>query len=198
MKIATIIQYAAITLLLALIAGCASMPMATTEQDGQAKRFEVPPDRARIYLYRNEVIGAAIPMTVSFDGQLAGQTGSRTFFVWEVSPGSHQLASHAENVSSLIIDAEGGKSYYIWQEVKMGVFMARSRLQQVDEATGQAAVRECRLLAMQSGGSLSLGGSATRQQDKNKRALEDLKDLLPQKKNPAQGLQDLQGILPSQ
>lgn len=198
MKVATKIQYAAITFLLALIAGCASMPMAPPEQDSQAKRFEVPPDRARIYLYRNEVLGAAIPLSVSFDGQLAGQTGSRTFFVWEVSPGPHQLVSLAENVSSLIIDAESGKNYFVWQEMKMGLFMARTQLQQVDVATGQAAVRECRLLAMKSGGSLRPDVSATTQQDKNKRALEDLRDLLPQKKNPAQGLQDLRDILPSQ
>lgn len=195
MKIATIIQYVTSAFLLALIAGCASMPMATPEQDSHAKRFEVPSDRARIYLYRNEMFGAAIPMSVSLDGQIAGQTGPKTFFVWEVSPGQHQLASHAENVSSLNIDAEGGKNYYIWQEVKMGVFMARSRLQQVDTVTGQAAVRECKLLAMKHSGNSLL--TTTTPQDDNKRALEDLKDLLPQQKNPSQGLRELQDILPS-
>jgi hypothetical protein len=31
----------------------------------------------------------------------------------------------------------------VWQEVKMGLLMARSELKQVDEATGRREVAEC-------------------------------------------------------
>jgi hypothetical protein len=41
------------------------------------------------------------------------------------------------------MDAEAGKTYYIWQEVKMGLWMARSLLQEVDEETGRKGVSEC-------------------------------------------------------
>ena len=37
-----------------------------------------------------------------------------------------------------------GKSYYVWQEVKMGMWMARSQLQEVDEQTGRKGVAECK------------------------------------------------------
>lgn len=196
MGIGNILRYAAIGFCLSLVTGCASMPLASSQDDDQAKKFQAPPERALIYLYRNEIFGAAIPMSVSFDGQMAGQTGPKTFFLWEVGPGPHQLSSHAENVSTVNIDAAPGKTYYVWQEVKMGLFMARSQLQQVDEATGRAGVMECKRLAMNG----KVGSNGSKQADASqdpKRDLEDLKDLLPQKRGPAKDLEDLQGVLPA-
>lgn len=127
-----------------LVTGCASVPMASDAEDGAAKAFSVKPDRANIYVYRNETFGAAIPMTVSINGRVAGQTGAQTYFLWEVEPGLHEISSHAETVSTIQLNAQPGKSYYVWQEVKMGVFMARSLLQQVDEETGRKGVLECK------------------------------------------------------
>jgi len=83
-------------------------------------------------------------MTVSLDGKLAGQTGPQTYFMWEVEPGPHEVTSTAENTVSLKLNTEAGKAYYIWQEVKMGFWMARSLLQQVDEQTGRKEVAECK------------------------------------------------------
>ena len=83
-------------------------------------------------------------MTVSLNGKVAGQTGPQTYVVWEVDPGSHEIASHTENVSTLKLTTEPSKTYYVWQEVKMGAFMARSLLQQVDEESGRKGVLECK------------------------------------------------------
>ena len=130
--------------LVVLLSGCASVPMASLEDDTQAKRFAVKAEKSSIYLYRNESFGGAIPMTVSLNGKVAGQTAPQTYFVWEVDPGSHEIASHTENVSALKLTTEAGKAYYVWQEVKMGAFMARSQLQQVDEETGRKGVLECK------------------------------------------------------
>jgi len=130
--------------LVLLVTGCASVPMSSTEDDTQGKRFAVKPDKSSIYVYRNEGFGGAITMTVSLDGKVAGQSGPQTYFLWEVAPGSHEIASHAEDVSKLTLTTEAGKSYYVWQEVKMGFWMARSLLQQVDEETGRKGVLECK------------------------------------------------------
>ena len=130
--------------LVVLLSGCASVPMASLEDDTQAKRFAVKADKSNIYLYRNESFGGAIPMSVSLDGKVAGQTGPQTYFLWEVEPGSHEVASHSENVASLKLNTEPGKAYYVWQEVKMGLWMARSLLQQTDEETGRKGVLECK------------------------------------------------------
>ena len=127
-----------------LLTGCASVPMAFDAEEQVGKSFAVKPDRANVYVYRNESFGAAIPMTVSINGRTAGQTGAKTYFMWEVEPGVHEISSIAENTSTVMLKAEAGRSYFVWQEVKMGVFMARSMLQQVDENTGRSGVLECK------------------------------------------------------
>jgi hypothetical protein len=40
----------------------------------------------------------------------------------------------------------GRKNYFVWQQVKMGMFAARSLLQIVDEGRGRARVSECKLI----------------------------------------------------
>ena len=39
-----------------------------------------------------------------------------------------------------------GKNYYVWQEVKMGLLMARSKLSQVSEEEGKQGVMESKLV----------------------------------------------------
>ena len=40
-----------------------------------------------------------------------------------------------------------GKNYFVWQEVKMGIFYAGSMLQQVTEDVGRVGVMESKLLS---------------------------------------------------
>src|SRR5262249_16284310 len=103
------------------------------------------PGKSSIYVYRNERFGGAARMTVSLDGQIAGQSGPQTYFLWEVDPGRHEIASQAENIDTLAITADAGMAYYVWQEATVGVWGARSRLHLVDEQTGRKAVAECKL-----------------------------------------------------
>jgi len=128
----------------ALMSGCASVPMASVDDDAKAKSFAVRADKSSIYVYRNESLGGAIPMTVALNGKVAGQSAMLTYFLFEVDPGSHEVSSIAENTSTLKLNTEAGKAYYVWQEVKMGMWMARSQLQQVDEPTGRKGVSECK------------------------------------------------------
>jgi len=125
--------------------GCASVPMATPQQDAAAKQFKVPAGKSRIYLYRNETFGSAIKMAVSLDGKTMGQTGPHTFFVWDVNPGHHTIESLTENVSKLSLDTQAGQPYFVWQEVKMGMLSAGSVLHKVDRETGMSGVNECKL-----------------------------------------------------
>ena len=129
-----------------IMSGCASVPMASPERDTSAKAFKVKPDRANIYVYRNETLGAAIKMPVALNGKLVGDTAANTYMLLEVSPGRHTLVSKTENDSTLVVNAAAGRNYFVWQEVKMGMWAARSNLQQVDETTGKAAVQECKLI----------------------------------------------------
>lgn len=129
-----------------LLTGCASVPKASPELDARAKTFAVAPGKANIYLYRNESMGGAVKMDVSLDGKAMGQTSAQTYFMFEVAPGKHIIASRAENEVMQEVIAQAGKNYFIWQEVKMGVMYARNKLNLVDEATGRAGVAECSLI----------------------------------------------------
>lgn len=127
------------------LAGCASVNMGDPKQDAAAKTFTAPQGNAGVYVYRNETMGAAVKMDVEMDGKPLGQTGANTFLYKEVAPGKHAITSKTENTETLEIDTKPGLLYYVWQEVKMGVLSARSKLHLVDEATGKKGVLETKL-----------------------------------------------------
>ena len=81
-----------VVLISLFLAGCASVPMASLDQDASAKSFAVRAGKSAIYVYRSESIGGAIPMTVTLDGKVAGQSAMKTFFLFEVDPGPHELS----------------------------------------------------------------------------------------------------------
>jgi len=129
------------------IAACASVPMAPSDSDRAAKMFAPPPrDRAHVYIYRNESIGAAIKMDLSLDGIPAGTTVAHTFTLLPVRPGRHSLVSEAENNSELPLFARPGEIIFVWQEVKMGLLYARCKLQLVSPAVGQQGVLDSDLI----------------------------------------------------
>jgi hypothetical protein len=130
-------------------AGCmATVPLANPQEDLRIKAAMPAPGTALVYLYRNESFGGAIKMGVLMDNGYSGETGPRTYMVWQLAPGQHLLVSKAENDSTLPLVVEPGRRYYVWQEVKMGVLSARSQLQLVPDAQGMSALNECQLIQM--------------------------------------------------
>jgi hypothetical protein len=131
----------------AALAGCASVPMAAADADTKAKTFVAPPaGQANIYVYRNETFGAAIKMPLLLDNQSIGDTGPHTYALRTVAPGKHTILSKTEKDATVDVDAQPGKTYFVWQEVKMGAFAARSALHLVDEQTGEDGVKQCKLI----------------------------------------------------
>ena len=131
-------------IVLSSLAGCASVPMGSPQQDTGLKQFHAPADKAVLYVYRNETFGSAIRLQVKLDNAPLGDTAAHTYLYKEVAPGKHALTSEGDD-QGLVIDAKPGKNLYVWQEVKMGFASARSKLHLVDEQTGQQGVRECKL-----------------------------------------------------
>lgn len=125
------------------LVGCSSLPRAPIEQDAAAKSFTTDEGKANLYIYRNEQFGGAVEMDVLVNNKPLGKTGPKTYFALSVPPGQYTVMSKAENDSTLTVDVAGGKNYFVWQEVKMGVWYARSLLQLVDDDKGKAGVLEC-------------------------------------------------------
>jgi len=125
--------------------GCASVPMMPDADDLAAKAFSAPPAaQAQVFVYRNESMGGAVKLGVLLDGFLVGESAAKTYFLVPLAPGKHVIGSTAENRDELPIEAAAGKTYFVWQEVKMGLLQARTKLTLMDEATGKAGVGECK------------------------------------------------------
>lgn len=131
----------------ALLTGCASVPMAPVEQDRALKAFSRPPaDKAGLYIYRNSLVGQALKKNVYLDGLLLGETANKTYFYKEIKPGQHQLSTESEFSDNTIkFQAEGGKNYFARQYIKMGVFVGGAGLEMVPEQEGMEEVRQCNL-----------------------------------------------------
>jgi len=131
---------------LSVLSGCASVPMASDEKDAAAKTFRVQPGKSNIYVYRNESIGAAVKMEVNLDTTEITATAANTYLLLTVDPGKHTITSHAEDDDTLTVDAQPNKNHFVWQEVKMGILYARTKLHLVDEQAGKIGVSECKLI----------------------------------------------------
>jgi hypothetical protein len=138
--------YALVFALLATLLGGCMHKLAPPESDALAKEMQPVAEKAVIYLFRNEPASAPWPIHVTLDQKDMGTTGANTYFRWEVEPGRHILVSRTENKPALILDAQAGRIYYVWQEIRMGFFRPQSELREVDRETAQIALRDCYLL----------------------------------------------------
>jgi len=129
------------------LAGCASVPMASPEEDMAKKEFSPPSSgMAGLYIFRNSSFGGALKKSIYVDGELLGETGPMTYFYKEVQSGKHDLSTESEfSDNSVKIDAGNGENYFIRQYIKMGLFVGGANLEQVSEEEGKKAVLECKL-----------------------------------------------------
>jgi hypothetical protein len=131
-------------LLSTLLSACASVPMAGLQDDQQAKEFKAPAGKGRIYIFRDENFGGAIKVTVTVDGKLIGQSAPMTYFVADVEPGEHIVACQAESSSQVSVKVKKGEIAYVWQEMKMGMWSAGCKVQEVNESRGRTGVSACK------------------------------------------------------
>lgn len=128
-----------------LLSGCATVPMAPDREDSRQKLFAPEHNKSKIYIYRNETFGGALHEDIAVDGKKMGKTAPYTYYVWIGNPGEHQITSYAENTTTLNLNTEPNKNYYVWQEMKLGVFLARTALHVENSATGKKAIQDCQL-----------------------------------------------------
>ena len=130
-----------------IVSGCASVPMASEEQDTALKQFVAPPqDKAGLYIYRNTFAGQALKKTVTIDGKVIGETANKVYFYKQLEPGQHTISTESEFSDNAInFDADGGKNYFAEQYIKIGVFVGGANVKMVDEEEGKRQVLECKL-----------------------------------------------------
>lgn len=131
-----------------LLVACAGGPKASKEEDILAKQFISPNNgTSNLYIYRNESFGGGVNMDVYIDDSRIATTGPKTYILKNLPAGEHKIEGKAfEGTSIIKINMLPNHIHYVWQEVKMGIWGARNRLQEVNERQGKDGVLESSLL----------------------------------------------------
>jgi hypothetical protein len=124
-------------------AGCATIPMASTDLDAAAKTFTPPAGQANLYIVRSGFFGGAIAFHVIVDRYAVGSIGPGTFHLVTVEPGHHSIqVSSNENSAQAKFDAEADKNYFFEVSAVLGMMTARVAIDQIDEEKGKKEVTE--------------------------------------------------------
>ena len=145
------------------LSGCAFVHKASEAEDAQAKAFTTRPGKGALYIYRSELLGAALGLEVVVNGVSVGDTSGQSFFRLDLNPGQYTIESRGDNTASLTVTVQAGRATYVWQEFKVGIVRGRTELHLVDEGTGRAGVQKSGLLTPSAAAaSIAPAGSAGR------------------------------------
>lgn len=84
------------------------------------------PDKAVLVIARTTSAAFGVTIENYLDKRLIGQTKGKSYFITEVAPGPHAVMGHAENWSTAKINFEKGRVYFLNQDIRIGVWMART------------------------------------------------------------------------
>jgi V8-like Glu-specific endopeptidase len=145
------------------IGGCIAVPVtyATPAADAEAKQFKCPEGMSRVYVFRDEYVQWALPITLSIDDQVVGSFAAWTYSVFDLTPGSHRLLTETSGDSfgsELVVEARPGDVHYVWLE--KGLF-GGAWAHQVDEPRGQTGVKRSKLITFVKAGRADRGGQGT-------------------------------------
>lgn len=136
-------MFAVAALGLALLAGCASVPMESSEKSELAKKFNPPTSgNAGVYIYRSGSFGGALKKDIWIDGKCIGESAPNTFFYEEVKgDAEHKLSTESEfSPNDLLLTTSAGKNYFVRQFMKFGVFVGGAGLELVNDDEGKSEV----------------------------------------------------------
>lgn len=101
--------------------------------------------KARIYVMRPSIIGAASGFTVYDGKQFIGMTYSKGCLSWERKPGKVELVSKGENTSKLNFTAYKGMTYYFKQNPAIGLMGPRNNLVKISSEQGKKYLETCKM-----------------------------------------------------
>ena len=101
------------------------------------------PGKALVYILRSGLAGGAVQTKAAIDGTWIGANRGNNYFFVQLDPGEHYACSKAENKSVLAFTVEAGKTYYLRQEISMGVMKARNKIVLMDDQKGAKELAKC-------------------------------------------------------
>jgi hypothetical protein len=139
--------FASLLLVLGLLTGCTSVPMASGGDDAASKTFAAPPpDRAGLYVFRDATVGKSLEKEVFVDGLSIGRTVNGVFLFCLIAPGPHKLGTESEfSTNEILFNAMPGTNHFFEQHLETGVHIGKTELRAVVTEEGQARVLACDL-----------------------------------------------------
>ena len=127
-----------------LLAGCAKMPL-REDYVKEATAPVVTPDETSgvVYFVRDSAFGGAgISYFIFEDTTKIGLLKSGTYFIHKTTPGKHTYYAETEARSSVTLDVEAGKTYYVEGSVGLGFLAGRPQLMEITEPVAKQYLPE--------------------------------------------------------
>ena len=100
-------------------------------------------DKALVYVLRPTAFGYICDLPVKINGKGIGSTGAKTFLYASLDPGSYKITSYGENETTLPMEMKAGQTYYIQQQIKMGLTSCRTQLKRLNDTSGKDMLNKC-------------------------------------------------------
>lgn len=127
-----------------LVSGCATVELASAEEDAAAKLFIPPEGKANIYVARKgHLIGSEALFQIVVDGKVEGGIVPGTYQVVSVNPGIHIVSvTTTETQSTQEVDAVSGECYFFEVKPKIGNVITRAEVVRLTEPEGREAIAD--------------------------------------------------------
>jgi hypothetical protein len=127
---------------LLVLAGCASVPMETAQEDARGKQFTPPPsDKGSLYVYRRGFMGATVVIPVTIAGSLRTELAPDTWVWLQGAPASIDIkCTGTDGGADMAVNVGPGETRFVEVAFRPGLLGSRCTLLEVPAAQGQAAV----------------------------------------------------------
>lgn len=130
-----------------LLAGCQQLPL--TPADLQARKFETLPDKAVIYIVRDDPDFSREPAAISLDGGGVITTYPGSYYRWEAPPGQRLIEGFAGHMGRISFSTEPGRVYFVQQRVSEFMRFGQSFFTLIPEPHGRTVVSRAVLVGGQ-------------------------------------------------
>jgi len=124
------------------LAGCATVPMESPQEDAKGKQFNPPaPDRGSLYIFRRGFMGATVAIPVTIAGGMQTQLAQNTWVWLEGAPATIDIkCTLSDGGADLAVNVGPGETRFVEVAFRPGLLGGRCALTEVPAAEGRGAV----------------------------------------------------------
>jgi hypothetical protein len=124
------------------LAGCATVPMETVQEDAKGKQFAPPPpDKGSLYVYRRGFMGAVVPIPVTIAGGMQTELAQSTWVWLEGAPATIDVkCTMSDGSGEAAVNVGPGEMHFVEVAFRPGLLGGRCAVKEVPGAEGRAAV----------------------------------------------------------